>query len=333
MRTAATWSAPDVTCRDWVDSLLQVSVGSREQEPSPPRASIDAREDSRVQQIDLTDKTCFVTGATSGIGEETALAFARMGARVGVLARSRERAEETRQRIVAETGREIDIVLGDLASLESVRQAAEDILERFDALDVWVNNAGVVATSRKTTVDGYELTFAVNHLGPFLLTNLVLPRIVSSAPARIVNVASEAHRFAKQGLDWNDLHNEQNYKTFRVYGESKLANILFTRELARRLEGQSVTVNSLHPGEVATRLGSDNGIFAKVLIKVLRPFLSSPAKGAATQIYVATAPELEGKSGLYFDDSRERRANRHAEDDDAARRLWEISEELVGLEK
>ena len=285
-----------------------------------------------MQQIDLTGKTCFVTGATSGIGEETALAFARMGARVGVLARSRERAEQTRERIARDTSTEIDIVECDLASLSSIRSAAEDVLERFDALHVWVNNAGVVATSRKTTADGFELTFGVNHLGPFLLTNLVLSRIRESAPARIVNVASEAHRFAKQGLDWDDLQNERGYKTFRVYGESKLANILFTRELARRLEGTDVTANSLHPGEVATRLGSDNGIFARTLVKVLKPFLSTPAKGAQTQVHVATAPELEGKTGLYFDDCRERRPNRWAEDDESARRLWEVSERLVGLD-
>jgi NAD(P)-dependent dehydrogenase (short-subunit alcohol dehydrogenase family) len=280
---------------------------------------------------DLTGRTCFVTGATSGIGEESALAFARMGARVGILARSLERAEATRARIARETGRSIEIVEGDLSSLASTRGAAAEVLRRFDAIHVWLNNAGLIVLDRETTPDGFERTFATNHLGPYLLTRLVLPRIVESAPARIVNVASEAHRFAKAGLDFDDLQNEREYKTFRVYGESKLANLLFTRELARRLEDTGVTVNSVHPGAVATRLGAQNGLFARLVITVLKPFFRSPAKGAATSIHVATTPALADITGRYFIDRRETAPAPHALDDAAARRLWDTSAELVGL--
>jgi len=283
-----------------------------------------------MTQIDLTGRTCFVTGATSGIGEETALAFARMGARVGILARSASRAANTRARIAAETGHEIEIVEGDLGSLASVRRAAEEIFERFDALHVFVNNAGLIGLERKTTVDGFETTFATNHLGPFLLTNLVLPRIVESAPARIVNLASDAHKFAKAGLDFDDLQNERAYKAFRVYGESKLANILFTRELAGRLASTGVTVNCVHPGAVATALGAQNGLFARALITLLKPFFRSPARGADTTIHVATAPELATTTGEYFVDRKVTKPTAHARDDETARRLWERSAELVG---
>jgi len=285
-----------------------------------------------MPRTDLTGRTCFVTGATSGIGEETALAFARMGARVGILARDPARAERTRARIERETGRSVDVIEGDLASLASVRAAAAEILDRFDALHVWVNNAGLIGLKRETSVDGFERTFATNHLGPFLLTNLVLPRIVESAPARIVNLASEAHRFAKAGLDWDDLQNERAYKSFRVYGESKLANMLFTRELARRLAGAGVAVNCVHPGAVATSLGAQNGPFARAVIALLKPFFRSPARGADTTIHVATSPDLEAVSGRYFMDRRDKPPAAQALDDEAAARLWTLSAGLVGLD-
>ncbi len=280
---------------------------------------------------DLCGRTCFVTGATSGIGEASALAFARMGARVGILARSAERAAQTRDRIHAATGREVEIVQGDLASLASVRHAADEVLARFADLHVWINNAGLIALRRSTTVDGFETTFATNHLGPFLLTNLVLPRILESAPARIVNVASDAHRFTRNGLDWDDLQSERGYKTFRVYGKSKLANILFTRELARRLAGSGVTVNAVHPGAVGTGLGGQNGWLARATMTLLRPFFRSPERGAETQIHVATAEGFDDVTGRYFVDRRDTRPAAPACDDEAARRLWTRSTELVGL--
>ncbi len=284
-----------------------------------------------MTKIDLSGRTCFVTGATSGIGEETALAFARMGARVGILARSAARATNTKARIAAETGCKIEIIEGDLASLDSVRHAADAILERFDALHVFVNNAGLIGLERTTTVDGFETTLATNHLGPFLLTNLVLPRILDSAPSRIINLASDAHKFARRGLDFDDLQNEREYKAFRVYGESKLANILFTRELAQRIAGSGVTVNCVHPGAVATGLGAQNGLFARTVIKLLKPFFRSPARGADTTIHIATTPELATTTGAYFVDRKETKPTSNARNDETARRLWQRSAELVGL--
>lgn len=284
------------------------------------------------RDADLTGRNCFVTGATSGIGEETALALARMGARVGILARSEERAARTRERITRETGRDdVEVVIGDLASLSDIRAAAADVLARFDAIHVLVNNAGLIQLQRTTTVDGFETTFGVNHLGPFLFTNLLLDRILASTPARIVNVASNAHRFAKGGLDLDDLQNEREYKSFRVYGESKLANILFTRELARRLGDTGVTVNALHPGGVGTRLGTNNGRFARGVMTLARPVLRSPARGADTSIYLASEPDLENVTGRYFANRREVTPTAHAQDGALALALWTKSAELTGL--
>lgn len=285
-------------------------------------------------QTDLTGRSCIVTGATSGIGEETALALVRMGARVGILARSEERAARTRERIARESGRgeqSVDVVLGDLGSLESIRRAAHEVLERFDKIHVLVNNAGLMNTSRTTTVDGFETTFGVNHLGPFLFTNMLLDRIKESSPARIVNVASNAHRFAKGGLDLDDLQNEREFKAFRVYGQSKLANILFTHELAKQLEGTGVSVNALHPGGVGTRLGTNNGSLGRIIMTIARPFLRSPARGADTSIYLATDPGLGETSGRYFVNRREKQPSADAMNDAMAAALWKKSAELTGL--
>jgi retinol dehydrogenase-12 len=283
--------------------------------------------------VDLTGRSCLVTGATSGIGEETALALARMGARVGILARSEERARQTLDRIARETGRsDLEIVIGDLGSLAAVRAAAAEVLQRFESLHVLVNNAGLIQLRRETSADGFETTFAVNHLGPFLLTNLLLERIIASRPARIVNVASHAHRFAKRGLDLDDLQNEREFKSFRVYGQSKLANILFTRELARRVEREGVTVNALHPGGVATRFGTQNGRFARIVMKLGRAFLRSPARGAETSIHLASATGLEGVTGRYFANRREVAPSADACNDELAAALWARSVELSGLD-
>jgi NAD(P)-dependent dehydrogenase (short-subunit alcohol dehydrogenase family) len=280
----------------------------------------------------LTGKTCIVTGATSGIGEETALAIARLGARVGILARSPDRAEASRERIIAESGQsDVEVVICDLASLESIREASAEILRRFDRLDILVNNAGLIGLQRTTTQDGFETTIGVNHLGPFLLTNLLLDRIVQSAPARIVNVSSEGHRFARRGLNLADLQNEIAYGAFRVYCESKLANVLFTSELARKLEGTGVNVNAVHPGAVATRLGQNNGTFAKLATTLLKPFFRTPAQGAATSIHVATSSEGGDVTGRYFMNSKQRTPSANARDTELARALWAKSAELVGV--
>jgi len=194
---------------------------------------------------------------------------------------------------------------------------------------VLLNNAGVVNTTRTVTVDGIETTFAVNHLAYFLLTHLLLERLKQSAPARIVNVSSEAHKFGR--LDFDDLQNAKAYRTMRVYGQSKMANILFTYELARRLEGTGVTVNCLHPGAVATGLGRNNGAVANFFIRVLAPFFRTPANGAATSVHLASAAELAAVTGRYFRDSTERRTSEPSYDRADARRLWEISEQMTGV--
>jgi NAD(P)-dependent dehydrogenase (short-subunit alcohol dehydrogenase family) len=282
-----------------------------------------------MSNVDLSGRTCLVTGASSGIGEETALGLARRGARVVLLCRSAERAEASRQRIVAASGNEaIEVQLADLASLDDVRRVAASIAAGLPALHVLVNNAGTVQLRRETSVDGFETTFAVNHLAPFLLTRLLLPLVRESRPARIVNVASHGHRFGR--LDLDDLQSTRGYSAMRVYGASKLANVLFSDELARRLDGSGVTSNCLHPGAVGTRLGSTS-LLGRVAMGVLKPFILTPAQGARTSIWAATAPELEGVSGRYFAKCREARRSQHARDPLLAAALWKASSELTGL--
>jgi NAD(P)-dependent dehydrogenase (short-subunit alcohol dehydrogenase family) len=283
----------------------------------------------------MSGKTVVVTGGNSGIGFETAAALASMGARVLVTARN---ADKGRAAVAAMTQRlgaegQVQLVVFDLADLASVRRGAAEILEQAPRLDVLVNNAGLVLTERVTTADGYEATFATNHLGPFLLTNLLLDRITGSAPARIVNVASTAHNAARQGMPFDDLQSEKHYRGMRVYGQSKLANILFTLELARRLEGTGVTANSLHPGTVRTGYGGDGdaGGFLGFGIKLASPFFLSAAKGALTSVYLSSSPDVEGVTGEYFVKCKPRQPRRWAQDPAAARRLWQVSEGLVGL--
>jgi NAD(P)-dependent dehydrogenase (short-subunit alcohol dehydrogenase family) len=277
----------------------------------------------------MEGKTVIVTGANSGIGLETAAGLARMGARVVITGRNREKSERALEVI----GGKSEVVVFDLSDLSSVRQGAEELLARCGRIDVLVNNAGLVHSSRRLSADGFEMTFAVNHLGPVLLTNLLIERIKQSAPARIVNVASDAHKAARRGLDFDDLHTERGrYRGMNVYGRSKLANILFTVELARRLEGSGVTANSLHPGTVRTGFGGDGdtGLLG-IGIKIAQPFMLSPAKGAATSIYLASSPEVEGVSGKYFVRKKPATPSAAARDEEAAKRLWEESERLVGL--
>jgi NAD(P)-dependent dehydrogenase (short-subunit alcohol dehydrogenase family) len=279
--------------------------------------------------MSLAGRVCIVTGATSGVGKATALELARRGAVVGIVARDRERARATAEEIAsAGSGRPPAVFLADLGRQRDVRRAADEILAHFPQIHVLVNNAGVVNLKRETTEDGIEAVFAVNHLAYFLLTVLLLDRLRASAPARIVNVASEAHKFVR-GLQFDDIGFEHNYKAMRVYGHSKLANLLFTQELARRLEGSGVTVNSVHPGAVASGLGKNNGRVAQTLIAFLAPFFRTPEGGAATSIHVATAPELATVSGRYFKNCREARPAAFASDREAAGRLWELSEGLT----
>jgi retinol dehydrogenase 12 len=284
---------------------------------------------------DMKGKTVVVTGGNSGIGFETAAALATMGARVLVTARNADKGRDAVSAITQRVGREaqVQLVVFDLADLASVRQGASEILEQAPRLDVLVNNAGLVLTERAETVDGYEATLATNHLGPFLLTNLLLDRMKGSAPSRIVNVASSAHKAARRGMPFDDLQSEKRYRGMKVYGQSKLANILFTLELARRLAGSAVTANSLHPGTVRTGYGGDGDTrgFLAFGIKIGSPFFLSAAKGARTSVYLASSPDVEGISGQYFVKCKPKRPRPWAQDPEAARRLWQVSEELVGL--
>ena len=284
---------------------------------------------------DMQGKTVVVTGGNSGIGFETAAALAAMGARVIVTARNADKGRAAVAAVAQRAGSDpqVQLVVFDLADLASVRRGAAEILEQAPRLDVLVNNAGLVLSERSETVDGFEATLATNHLGPFLLTNLLLERIRASAPARIVNVASTAHNAARKGMPFDDLQSEKKYATMRVYGRSKLANILFTLELARRLEGSGVTANSLHPGTVRTGYGGDGdarGLLA-FGIKISAPFFLSPAKGARTSVYLASDPAVAGVSGEYFVKCKAKRPKPWARDPVAARRLWQVSEQLVGL--
>jgi NAD(P)-dependent dehydrogenase (short-subunit alcohol dehydrogenase family) len=281
---------------------------------------------------DLRGKRALVTGATNGIGRASAVALARMGAKLFIVARDPARASDTVAEIQrAVSGVEIQVLRADLASQADVRRAAAEFLAAGESLDILLNNAGVVQLSRTETVDGIETTFAVNHLAYFLLTNLLLERIRASAPARIVNVASDAHRMGGP-LDFEDLGSAKRYSAMAVYGRSKLANVLFTRELARRLAGSGVTVNAVHPGVVRTGLGMNNDApILKFLANLARPFFRSPEKGAATSIWACTAPELAGVTGRYFSDLREQEPHALALDDVVASRLWEASAKLVGL--
>ena len=279
----------------------------------------------------MAGRVCAITGASSGLGYETALALARQGATVALLCRSTERGERAREQIVAATGNEdLHVIACDHANLDSVRAAAGELLAHFDALHVLVNNAGLMLMQRRITVDGLEETFQVNHLSAFLLTAVLRERLAASAPARVITVSSVAHRMAQ--LDFDDLQSERLYDGFYVYGRSKLANVLFTYELARRLEGTGVTANTLHPGLVRTGFGHNNGAVTRVLMMLsqLPPISASPRRGARTQVWLAGSPAVEQVSGRYFARRRARRSSRNSYDREAQRRLWEASERLLG---
>ncbi len=271
-----------------------------------------------------------ITGASSGIGRETALGLARLGATLVLVCRDRGRGQDTVADIRRLTGNEdVSLLLADLSSQASIRRLAAEFLESRRPWHVLVNNAGVVNVKRTLTIDGIETVFAVNHLAYFLLTHLLLDRLQASAPARIVNVASHAHRFGT--LDFDDLEGAGRYGPMRRYGQSKLANILFTYELARRLDPERVTVNCLHPGAVATGLGKNNGGWARVITSMLRPFFRTPAQGAETSIHLAAAPELDGITGQYFVDCKPAASSAQSHDTAAARRLWDISARMTGI--
>ena len=276
------------------------------------------------------EKIVFVTGATSGIGAVTAHRLAGSGATVVMVGRDREKTDRVANEIRQKSrNSKVIYLVGDLSSQKDVRRLADEFKSHFDHLDVLVNNAGAVFLSRHETVDGIEMTFALNHLNYFLLTNLLSDVLMASAPARVVNVSSAAHNGAR--LNFDDLENKKGYNGMRVYGQSKLANVLFTYELARRMEGKGVTANALHPGFVASNFAKNNLGFLKPLISLVQLGAISPEEGAQTSFYLATSPEVEGVSGKYFVKQKAVPSSPASYDEDSARRLWEISEQMTGL--
>jgi len=282
----------------------------------------------------MDGKICMVTGATSGIGEATALALAQQGATTIVVGRNAKKCEKTVKRIKAKTDNSfVEYLIADLSSQKDIHQLAEEFKRRCQHLDVLVNNAGGKFVERRVTVDGYEWTFAVNHLAYFLLTNLLLDQLRASEKGRIINVASGAHG-GVSGVDFDDLQSEKEYVGKQAYAQSKLANILFTYELSRRVEGSGLTVNALHPGGVITNFCRNNGWkswLKHVTAHLLARDLVGPTEGAKTSVYLATSPEVEGVTGKYFGDKKPINSSKASYDREAATRLWNVSLELTGL--
>lgn len=279
----------------------------------------------------LAGKTILVTGATSGIGFIAARALAAMGATVVLVGRDPAKARASVAQIQRETSATaVHALTADLSSMQEVRRLAADYQAQYPRLDVLLNNAGAVFLSHQTTVDGYERTFALNHLAPFLLTHLLLDRLKADAPARVVTVSSIAHR--GRTMDLSDVNQtRRGYSAWRAYGESKLANILFTYALARRLEGSGVTANTLHPGFVATGFAKNNGPFWQAAMTLVRPFAISPQRGAQTSIYLASSPDVADVSGRYFVQSKPAKSSAASYDVAMQERLWSLSEQLTGI--
>jgi NAD(P)-dependent dehydrogenase (short-subunit alcohol dehydrogenase family) len=280
----------------------------------------------------LKGKTILVTGATNGIGRVTALELARLGGQVTIVSRSAEKCATVAKQILAETGNPVEFIAADLSTLDGIMQAAADFKQRHSHLHVLVNNAGGMFIRRTLTADGFEYTFALNHLNYFLLTNLLLEVLKASNPARIINVSSNAHTRAE--MDFDNLQGEKHYAPMQAYGQSKLANLLFTYELARRLSGTGVTVNAVHPGFVATGFARNNGAFFNVGAGIFgKLFGRTPEQGAATSIYLASSPDVERVTGKYFVDSKPVDSTPQSYDKAAAERLWQVSLELTAKEK
>jgi NAD(P)-dependent dehydrogenase (short-subunit alcohol dehydrogenase family) len=282
--------------------------------------------------MSLKGKVVVVTGSNVGIGLETAVGVAAQGASTVLACRSREKAEAAAKEVIRRTWNDdVHVVALDLADLSSVAEAADAILSRWPRLDVLVNNAGGTWSARQGTAQGIEYTFGVNHLGHFYLTNLLLSRLEASAPARVINVTSVGHHFARNGMRFDDLQSERGYDAMEAYCRSKLANVLFTRELAKRLGDRSVTANAAHPGPVRSGFGMDGDLtgFMGFGMKLVRPFEISPKRGAKTSIHLASSPAVADKTAMYWVRSKPGHMSRRARDDEAAARLWTESEALL----
>jgi len=277
----------------------------------------------------MENKTVLITGANSGIGKSTAKALAGMGARVVMVSRNLQKGESARQEVTSASGNPlVDLMICDLASLASIRKFASEFLAKYDRLDVLINNAGIFTHQRLETSDGFEYQIGVNHLGHFLLTNLLLELLKKSGPSRIINVSSAAHMIGK--IDFDDLHLSKRYTSWKSYSQSKLANILFTYELAHRLNGNELTVNALHPGFISSRFAVDRASEKPHPLIKLGSFIAKPPeKGAETSVYLASSPEVEGISGKYFVNRKQKASSRASYDLAVAARLWEVSEELT----
>ncbi len=277
----------------------------------------------------MTGKTVLITGGTGGIGKAAAIGLASLGARVGITGRDRDRAEAAAMEIGRESGTaSVDVFVADMSSQAEVRRLADEVLAAYPRLDVLLNNVGGFWNHRHVTADGLEHTFALNHLAPFLLTSLLLERLKASAPARIVTVSSGAQSMGK--IDFDDLMGEQKYSGSRAYNQSKLANVMFTYELAKRLEGTGVTATALHPGMTSTAFSAEDPALG-LLVTILRPFMKSPKRGAETPVYLASSPEAEGLTGQFFADRKSKKSNDSSYDTATTARLWQVSADLVGL--
>ena len=278
----------------------------------------------------MTGRTVLVTGGSGGIGRATALGLAAMGAHLAITGRDRGRTEDAARQIRAAGSGRVDVFVADLSSLSQVRRLAGEVLRSLSRIDVLVNNAGGYWNTRHVTADGLERTFALNHLAPFLLTNLLLDRLKHSAPARVVTVSSNVQAIGR--IDFEDLQGERSYSGARAYNQSKLANVLFTYELARKLQATLVTANALHPGMVRTSFGAeDPGSVQRLFTPFMRPFMKAPGRGAATSVHLVSAPDLEQVTGRYFASRKPRRSSRRSHDQAVAARLWQVSADLAGL--
>ncbi|HEY0756313.1 MAG TPA: SDR family oxidoreductase [Ktedonobacteraceae bacterium] len=281
-----------------------------------------------MEKIDMQGKICLVTGSSSGIGEVTARELARQGATVVMVCRNRTKGARVQQEIQAATGNaNVDLLIADLASLSDVQRLAGEFKQKYTRLHVLIQNAGGVSREYKLTPEGYEMTFVVNYLAPFLLTQLLLDVLKASAPARIINVSSLAHTSGQ--IDFADLQGEKKYSTLKAYSQAKLALILFTYELARQLQGSGVTVNVLHPGVIASNFAQGLNGFMRVGWRLISPFLSSVEKGAQTTLYLATSPAVEGVSGKYFSNSKETPSSSSSYNEPLGQQLWQVSEALI----
>ena len=283
-----------------------------------------------IESVDMTGKQVMITGCTAGLGRAAAIALAEMGATLSLVCRNRGKGEALMEDILSRTGRQdCELYVGDMGKQKDIRAIAAAYIAKDRPLDVLFNNAGVVLQRRSETSDGFETTFGVNHLGYFLLTVLLVDPLKAAPAGRVVSTASDAYKFNGGRLDFDDLQSERKYSTFGAYGASKLANILFTRELARRLGDSQVTANAFHPGMVGSDFAKNNGWFARVAMTLIKPVARSPLKGAESGIYLCTSPEVDGQTGGYYYNCATNKTRSAARDDEDAKRLWELSEEFT----